>query len=356
MNYRFMKLVVMFVFVGCLLSAFHVFAAPDIINYQGVLTDQAGSPLSGDYDISFYLFDDEFAGKDYWSETQRITVEQGLYNVQLGSVASLEKIDLSRDYWLEVVVDGEILSPRQQLTSVPYALRAANAETLDGIDSTAFQRVEDGNVVVSGTLEVNNEISINGTTVVNSSGQIIAARAPFSGSQLVSESQGQQINSWVGFPHQEWALCYRYSSDTQTSTAFHYQCNNRGPTVTIVKMETDGVENSERLIGAYNPNAYTDSVGYEPATYHFLFSLTNNYKHRAFNHLDNGLYSNPSYGPTFGAGHDFTLDGTMSAGYCNLGYTYVCRAGSYGSDTCRNDFCGSYNAWSVEELEIWYAR
>ena len=35
---------------------------PDRVNYQGHLTDDGGSPLTGVYDISFRLHDDETAG------------------------------------------------------------------------------------------------------------------------------------------------------------------------------------------------------------------------------------------------------------------------------------------------------
>ena len=37
----------------------------------------------------------------------------------------------------------------------------------------------------------------------------------------------------------------------------------------------------------------------------------------------------------------------------NIGHTYSCRVGSYGSNTCRTDFTGDYN-FMVEEMETYY--
>jgi hypothetical protein len=76
-----------------------------------------------------------------------VPVAGGLFNVQLGSgtvtdgagpgtYASLADVfrDLS-DVWLEIVVEGQILSPRTRLVSVPYS---HNADNLDGKNSSEF--------------------------------------------------------------------------------------------------------------------------------------------------------------------------------------------------------------------------
>jgi len=114
-----------------LFVAVSVQAVPNLINYQGVLTDSGGTPLNQDVSITFRLFDAATAGTAAWSETQTVTVSNGVYSVQLGQSTPLAGVDFTVDYWLEVEVGGEILTPRQALTSVPYAMTAATAENVN---------------------------------------------------------------------------------------------------------------------------------------------------------------------------------------------------------------------------------
>lgn len=117
---------------GCfLLITSLAYAVPGTINYQGVLTDSGGSTLSGDVTIEFRLFDTATAGTELWNETQTVTVQNGLYNVQLGASTALSSLNFSSNYWLEIEVEGETLTPRQQLLTVPYAFRAEHAATAD---------------------------------------------------------------------------------------------------------------------------------------------------------------------------------------------------------------------------------
>ena len=113
---------------------------------------------------------------------------------------------------------------------------------------------------------------------------------------------------------------------------------------------------SGKLIGGYASHSWRSSPSnYFGNSSSFLFSLTNNYKHSHYRYT-NYLYSYSSYGPTWGGGHDFmTGSGTFSSGtYCNLGHNYRCRTGSYGSGTCRSDFCGS--SPKISDIEVWVRK
>jgi hypothetical protein len=102
-----------------------VFAAPNLINYQGVLTDNVGVPLDGSVSITFNLFDVDTGGTAIWTETQSIQVQSGVYMVLLGSVTPLTSTLFDADNsWLEIIVAGETLSPRQRIVSVPYSFRS----------------------------------------------------------------------------------------------------------------------------------------------------------------------------------------------------------------------------------------
>ena len=115
-----MKRVLLVLFV----SALAAWATPNLISYQGKV-EKDGSPYSGEATMEFALFETETGGAPFWSETQNVTVVDGIFNVLLGSVETLPALPLD-ECWLEVKVDGDVL-PRQQITSVPYAEVAQQA-------------------------------------------------------------------------------------------------------------------------------------------------------------------------------------------------------------------------------------
>ncbi|HEX7402017.1 MAG TPA: hypothetical protein VF369_07545, partial [candidate division Zixibacteria bacterium] len=115
----------MLVFWGSYASA----AIPHLINYQGMLTDNSGTPLNGTYSITFKIYNDPSAGTKKWEETQpSVSVTNGLFNVILGSVIPIN-LDFSEDYWLDITVGGETMPTRLKFTSVGYAYRAEETDT-----------------------------------------------------------------------------------------------------------------------------------------------------------------------------------------------------------------------------------
>lgn len=104
-------------------------AAPRRINYQGYLTNPAGSPLTGTYPIVFSLYDAASGGNQLWTETQSVAVDKGIFNVALGSVTTLG-LTFDAQYYLDIQVNGEQMSARQPLTSVGYAFSADRAESV----------------------------------------------------------------------------------------------------------------------------------------------------------------------------------------------------------------------------------
>ena len=97
-------------------------AIPQKINYQGKLTDASGKLVSdGNYDFVFSIYDAESGGNQEWTETwdsgtSQVTVTNGLFNVIMGTHTAID-LGFDKNYWLEVAVEGETLSPRQQIVS-----------------------------------------------------------------------------------------------------------------------------------------------------------------------------------------------------------------------------------------------
>jgi hypothetical protein len=113
-----------------------VWAAPGLINYQGKLTNAAGAPITNPaLAMKFRIYNAATVGIMEWGESQTVNVQAGQYSVVLGSGTLLPgsgSLDLTvfadDERYLEVEVNGEVLSPRQRITSVGYAFKAGIAE------------------------------------------------------------------------------------------------------------------------------------------------------------------------------------------------------------------------------------
>ena len=72
---------------------------------------------------------------------------------------------------------------------------------------------------------------------------------------------------------------------------------------------------------------------------------------------EHAIYGKSSYGPTFGAGHDFCIAnnaGSNTNSYTNLGHSYVQITGyKYGSSKAQNLLAGSYS-FTPHEVEVFY--
>jgi hypothetical protein len=129
-------------------------AVPTLVNFSGVLTGTDGKPLTSLTGVSFSLYAESQGGAPLWVETQNVQpTRSGHYTVNLGSTTvqglptSLFASGEAR--WLEVQVSGQAEQPRVLLLSVPYALKAADAETLGGLPLSAFVLAQPGSATVS---------------------------------------------------------------------------------------------------------------------------------------------------------------------------------------------------------------
>ena len=125
---------ILFSAVACILTLAWVSAQaeiPKLINYQGMLTNDVGSPISDNVEITFQIWNDPETGSMRWEETHvSVSVNNGLFNVVLGSVnPSGLNLDFSEHYWLRIIVNGQPMPDRLQFTSTGYAYRAMVADS-----------------------------------------------------------------------------------------------------------------------------------------------------------------------------------------------------------------------------------
>ena len=121
--------------------------APATLTYQGQLTEAGGQPASGPLEVRFALHDQASGGDELWSETlpELEPDAQGRVHAELGGQTPLEGVFAQAEpRWLSVQVQGEVLSPRLKLTSVPWAMRAGHARRADQLgDKTLSELVEE---------------------------------------------------------------------------------------------------------------------------------------------------------------------------------------------------------------------
>ncbi|MFZ1946071.1 MAG: PSA repeat domain-containing protein [bacterium] len=116
-------------------------SVPSKINYQGRLVD-SGAALSGTHEVGFRIYDSAALGALLWADTTMVTASSdGVFSVVLGGERPIT-IGGADSCYLEIEVDGEILAPRRELVSVPYALRAAGADSLGDLPVEAFAAAE----------------------------------------------------------------------------------------------------------------------------------------------------------------------------------------------------------------------
>lgn len=116
---------------------------PPLISFNGVLNDANGRPITGTVSVTFLLYKDSQGGSPAWMESQSVRPDQtGHYSVMLGSTSTqglpTEIFGAGEAHWLAVQVAGEAEQPRVLMVAVPYALKAADAQTLGGLPASAF--------------------------------------------------------------------------------------------------------------------------------------------------------------------------------------------------------------------------
>ncbi len=109
--------------------------------YQGRFTDSTVvQPTNGVYNMRFALFDAVSGGNQVGANINipAVSVVNGIFTVPLDYTAA--GFDGTARF-LEITVTNVVLSPRQEITSAPYAIRARNAinsDQLGGIDANQY--------------------------------------------------------------------------------------------------------------------------------------------------------------------------------------------------------------------------
>ena len=117
---------------------------PHLIRFNGALKDLTGQPLTGPVDVTFSIYETEDDSAPLWWETQTVQADSGgHYAALLGAMnpagVPMDLFTSGEAHWLGVQVSNLPEQPRVLLVSVPYAMKAGDAETLGGRPASAYQ-------------------------------------------------------------------------------------------------------------------------------------------------------------------------------------------------------------------------
>ena len=142
-----------------------------LMSFQGLLADSNGAPVNGQVQVTFRVHPTETGGAPVWEETQTISATDGLFTALLGGTTPLSPdiFPIDGERWMEIeVAGGGPMVPRLAVSRVPYAFsadRAADAGSVDGLDSTQFLRSDASAFFTIGTLSLDagTTLDVNGT-------------------------------------------------------------------------------------------------------------------------------------------------------------------------------------------------
>ncbi len=122
-----------------------VTAVPNLIRYSGTLKEAQGtssiSPAT--VGVMFAIYKQQDGGAPVWQETQNVALDaNGNYSILLGSTTATglpgDLFSQQEQRWLGVQVQGQPEQARVLLVSVPYAMKANEADRLAGHAASEF--------------------------------------------------------------------------------------------------------------------------------------------------------------------------------------------------------------------------
>ena len=148
-------------------------------------------------------------------------------------------------------------------------------------------------------------------------------------------------------------LLYRGTRDGFAASTFHSKCDYTSNTLTIV-------ESGSNIFGGFTSATWDGSGDYKSDSKAFLFSLKNSLNRpllmkQKSSSYTYSIYASPSYGPTFGGGHDLHISSNSNlntVSYSNLD-SYQFDLYNSGSSESKSFLAGSYN-FKVDEIEVFH--
>ncbi|CAB4010913.1 basement membrane-specific heparan sulfate proteoglycan core -like [Paramuricea clavata] len=263
----------------------------------------------------------------------------------------LDKVQASVSLPKNLVKRGsieEIMSSQKLIDEKIEKLSNQQPENLAAVNDGSIQYVQDdvGNINVDEIVDklghVEGGVSVTHNLLKKSS-SILKGEIAFM----------KQLQKWLG-EKCKWNLCYRASRDGWSAQDFHKHCDNKGPTVVLVKA-------SDCIFGGYTDQHWASPGGvYKHSNASFLFSLRNKDNLAPFiANIKQGqeqyaILCNFGYGPIFGSGNDLVIcnNPEVNRSYSNFGSSYQLPPGYINnSEQAKNLLAGQYY-FVTTEIEV----
>jgi hypothetical protein len=118
---------------------------PRLVTISGVFRPADRQPAGRFETVTLSLYAEKEGGTPLWQERQTIAIDaQGRYSLLLGAThpdgIPAAVFGDPAAHWIGILFErpGEVEGPRSLLTSTPYAIRAADADTLGGLPASAY--------------------------------------------------------------------------------------------------------------------------------------------------------------------------------------------------------------------------
>ena len=122
---------------------------PKVMWYSGVFRPVTTQPIAPVEQVTVAVYRDRDGGDVLWQETQNVAMDAGgRYNLLMGSTnpdgLPADLFTSGEARWIGITFNrpGEVEQPRIPMASVPYALKAADADTLGGLPASAYLRAD----------------------------------------------------------------------------------------------------------------------------------------------------------------------------------------------------------------------
>ncbi|XP_078353592.1 uncharacterized protein LOC144638249 [Oculina patagonica] len=173
-------------------------------------------------------------------------------------------------------------------------------------------------------------------------------KSPFEGSLIIeNEDHHSALKSWLP-PNATCSLLFRASTDGNTAADFHRCCDNKGPTLVVIK-------SGEYIFGGYTLQSWESALKGIPDRKSFLFTLVNpsgNEPVKITPRLrDGGIMCDIDMGPSFGSsttGYDLVVwNHNASTSLFNLGCGFTCP-----ENASNTTYFTGKNPSEISELEV----
>ena len=134
---------------------------------------------------------------------------------------------------------------------------------------------------------------------------------------------------------------WKGSQDGFGAATFHSKCNNKGPTLTVIK------SNNDKIFGGYTSEPWRSRDSWGADSNAFIFSLTHKMKSKTGD-SSSSIYDDSRYGPRFGGGYDIIIhDNCNTANNSCTPSTYALPPGA------NNTFLAGSQNFTVKEIEVY---